>query len=64
VNVYKDLLADLQTFIKERVGDTISLNIPTFYHSLSDTNVSTSSLNMENTTARDPSVLVIEDLAR
>jgi len=49
------LLADLQTFIKERVGDTIVLNIPTFSYGQAES---------VETLAGDPSLLVIEDLAR
>jgi hypothetical protein len=62
VNVYKELLTDLQTFIKERVGDTIKLNIPTLYHGFTDSNGAF--VNNTNGGARDQSVLVIEDLAR
>ncbi len=61
--MYKELLTDLQVFIKERVGDTITLNIPTLYHGFTDSNTTTF-LNANNTAARDQSVLVIEDLAR
>ena len=62
VNVYKELLTDLQTFIKERVGDKIKLNIPTLYHGFTDSN--STFVNNTNGGARDQSVLVIEDLAR
>ena len=62
VNVYKELLTDLQVFIKERVGDKIKLNIPTLYHGFTDSN--TTFVNNTNGGASDQSVLVIEDLAR
>lgn len=57
------MLADLQVFIKERVGDTITLSIPTLYHGFTDSN-NTAFLNANSTSAPDQSVLVIEDLAR
>lgn len=63
MNVYKELLTDLQTFIRERVGNTITLNIPTFYLEPVDTN-DTTIMNADNMVPRDPSVLVVEDLAR
>lgn len=60
VNVYKELLTDLQQFIKNRVGDTIKLNIPTLYHGFTDSNTP----SLMNGGSKDQSVLVIEDLAR
>ncbi len=51
VKVYSELLRDLQTFVRSRVGDTVKLKIPTLYHSYEDG-------------ASDNHVLVIEDLAQ
>ena len=32
VKVYTELLRDLRAFVKDRVGNTVTLNLPNLYH--------------------------------
>ena len=56
VKVYTELIRDLKRFVKDRVGTTVSFNVPALYHGLTAKN--------DPGPDGDRSVLVIEDLSQ